>query len=108
MGVVRRTRSLHVLASRKTNPTLERPTSNTERRQFCTPHLLTDGLAKPLERIDVFDKAFDEYKFQQFLFDHPSLLPVGKIEPLFDGLVPLARELPTPVGPIDLILQFQV
>jgi hypothetical protein len=72
-------------------------------RQFCTPHLLQDGLAKPLQRIPFEEKAFDEDTLQRMLFEHPSLLPIAEIEVLFDGLLPLARELVTNAGPVDLV-----
>ena len=37
------------------------------------------------------------------LFAHPTLIPVGDIEPIFDRLRPLARELRVRSGFIDLV-----
>jgi len=72
-------------------------------RQFCTPHMLSGGKAAMLQRIAFDEKKFDESWLQQLLFEHPSLLPVDEIEPLFGPLVPLAREMPTSAGPVDVV-----
>lgn len=75
----------------------------TQGRQFCSPHLLTRGRATRLERVSLSGKSFDEKMLQQLLWEYPSLLPIHEIEPLFDRPVPLARELMTTAGPIDLV-----
>jgi hypothetical protein len=36
------------------------------------------------------------------LFNYPGLLPIREIEQAFHGLIPIARELRTPRGPLDL------
>jgi hypothetical protein len=43
-----------------------------------------------------------EEDLQAFLFRHHQALPIGEIESSFEPLVPLCREMNTPVGPIDL------
>jgi hypothetical protein len=40
---------------------------------------------------------------QALLFKHPELLPIGEIEPAFEPVIPVCRELPTPAGPLDLL-----
>ena len=72
-------------------------------RQFVTPVLVRDGEATPLRRIPLDERTFDELALQDLLFAHPTLIPVGDIEPLFAGLRPLARELPVGGGFLDLI-----
>ena len=72
-------------------------------RQFVTPVLVRDGEATPLRRIPLDERTFDERALQDLLFAHPTLIPVGDIEPLFAGLRPLARELPVGGGFLDLI-----
>lgn len=70
--------------------------------QFCTPHLLASRKVTALTRLDFEEKRFDEAWFQELLFNNPSLLPVDEIERVFAPLIPLARELPTSAGPIDV------
>ena len=67
-------------------------------RQFVTPVLVRNGEATPLRRIPLDERTFDELALQDLLFAHPTLIPVGDIEPLFAGLRPLARELPVGGG----------
>ena len=56
-----------------------------------------------LKRIPFHEKAYPESWLQQLLFDHPTLIPIVEIEPIFEGLIPLGMEVPTDTGPIDLI-----
>ena len=49
-------------------------------------------------------KEFDEGRLQRLIFETPELLPIADIEPAFDQALPLALEVPTKVGPIDLLL----
>ena len=68
-----------------------------------TPVLVRNGKETPLRRISFDERTFDERALQNLLFAHPTLIPVGDIEPLFAGLRPLARELPIGSGFLDLI-----
>ena len=65
--------------------------------------MLSCGKAAMLQRIAFDEKKFDESWFQRLLLENPSLLPVDEIEPLFGPLVPLAREMPTNAGPVDVV-----
>ena len=72
-------------------------------RQFCTPHLVNAEAATPLQRVVFDDRLIREGWFQDLLFKHPTLIPVDDIEEVFGPLVPVARELPTKAGPVDLV-----
>jgi hypothetical protein len=45
----------------------------------------------------------DEAWLQQLLFEHPELIPFEELDPLFRGSIPLAREVESGSGPIDLV-----
>lgn len=47
--------------------------------------------------------AWSEDRLQEFLFAHPEVLPVERIEPFFAPLVPLAREVRLESGRLDLL-----
>jgi len=47
--------------------------------------------------------AWSEDRLQEFLFAHPDVLPVERIEPFFAPLVPLAREVRLQSGRLDLL-----
>lgn len=68
--------------------------------------LSSDGPAPALlERVPLAgtNERFSEAWLQRLIFDHPELLPISEIEPAFGPLHRLCRELPTPVGPLDLL-----
>jgi len=69
-------------------------------RQHSTPYLVTDGAAYRLQQVNA---NFDEGWLQDFIFKHHQTLPLDEIEPAFGPLIPVCRELPTPVGPVDLL-----
>lgn len=72
-------------------------------RQFCTPHLVNANKATALERVVFDDRSIREGWFQDLLYSNPSLIPIDEIEEIFGPLIPLARELPTTAGPIDIV-----
>jgi hypothetical protein len=71
--------------------------------QFTRPMLIRNGSEKPLEEACPQDFGKLETWLQELLFKDPGLLPIGKIEPAFKGLIPIARELRTSRGPLDLL-----
>ena len=73
-------------------------------RQQTNPILLRDGKTSRLQRVPFSDPGFNEDWLQQLLFDNPSLLPIGDLEIAFSSAIPVARELSTSAGPIDLVL----
>jgi hypothetical protein len=70
--------------------------------QFTRPMLILNGVEKLLEGASPDDFAKSEAWIQELLFKYPGLLPIGEIEPAFKGLIPIARELRTSRGPLDL------
>ena len=41
---------------------------------------------------------------QDLIFEHPEMLPIREIEPIYADPIPLARELRTPSVPLDILL----
>ena len=72
-------------------------------RQFCTPHLVDENSAIPLERVVFDDRSIKEGWFQNLLYNNPSLIPIDEIEKIFGPLIPVARELQSGVGPVDVV-----
>lgn len=61
---------------------------------------------EPLQRLDLAGGQQDDYDekwLQSQLFRAPSLIPVEEIDPGYEGLVPVCRELKTEAGFIDLL-----
>ena len=54
-----------------------------------------------IEKIPFTKKDFDEHWIQELLRKYPDILPVTDIEPIFDPLLPIGREVPTSSGAID-------
>jgi hypothetical protein len=71
-------------------------------RQFSRPMLIRNGIESPLERASPDEFGKSEKWMQELLFKYPGLLPIHEIEPAFRGLIPIARELRTSRGPLDL------
>ena len=79
-----------------------------QRTQFAVPAIVDRGNAsvlmlQPLALSSAPTGGYDERWLQDLLFAHPELLPIEEIEPIFSGAVPVCRELPTRVGPLDLV-----
>lgn len=79
-----------------------------QRSQFSKPLVVTpDGQCRTLERVVLSGMGqgrFNEDWLQSLLFKTPALLPINEVEPAFSGAMALCRELPTNVGPLDLLL----
>jgi len=72
--------------------------------------ILISGKGEPdvlLERVSLTGNSgsgtYDEDWLQDLLYKHPQSLPIGEINPSFAGLIPICREMLTPVGPIDVL-----
>ncbi len=68
-----------------------------------------DGSTEALERIpfeqDVSDATrYDEAWLQKVIFQNPEVLPVTEIDRSFAPALPVAREVPTAAGSIDVVL----
>jgi hypothetical protein len=74
---------------------------------FTRPVLvLAQGKEQLLERVPLSGegaKEYDEDWLQDLVYRHPASLPVGDIDASFAGMVPVCREMPTPVGPMDVV-----
>lgn len=74
-------------------------------RAYTKPVLVhPSGATQQLDRVSFGDHGNDEAWLQRLLFEHPALIPVDEIEPVFAPVIAVARELPTPSGPLDLLL----
>lgn len=56
-----------------------------------------------LRPVALDSRQFTEDQLQKLLFEHPELLPASEVDASFSKLIPLAREFPTTVGPIDVL-----
>lgn len=72
-------------------------------RQFTTPMFIENDDVVALDRVPFGEKSYTESWLRDLLWNHPSLLPVAEIEPIFDGLLPVAWELQTGCGLVDLL-----
>jgi hypothetical protein len=77
-------------------------------RRQSTPLLVArsgngEHLARPLARRPFKRDDIDEGWLQDLIYRHPALLSVEEIEPDYSPLIPLGREVPTDVGPIDCL-----
>src|SRR5258708_7046273 len=72
-------------------------------RQCGIPLLIKNGIETPMKRVRADELGKSEDWLQALLFNHPGLVPVDEIEPAFGTLIPIARELRTPSGPVDLL-----
>lgn len=75
---------------------------------FTAPLIVrTDGTSTALVRVALSgsesEKAYSEDWLQDLLYRHPQALPVAEIDDSFSGLVPVCREMDTPVGPVDVV-----
>ncbi|RWO81034.1 hypothetical protein [Mesorhizobium sp.] len=50
------------------------------------------------------DEAVSESEIQALVHEHPTLLPIAEVDPIFSGAVPICRELVTAAGQIDNLL----
>lgn len=77
-------------------------------RRYTRPILLPGDGAAPQRFSPVgFDRGEDSFSedwLQQQIFEQPGILPIEQIEPAFSEAAPICREMPTPAGPIDLVL----
>ena len=75
---------------------------------FAAPFIVrADQTSTGLERVALSggnsDEAYSEDWLQDLLYRHSQALPVAEIDDSFSGLVPVCREMETPVGPVDVV-----
>ena len=68
------------------------------------PLILRHGKAIRLHRVPFGSHAYDEDWLQDQVYRNPSLLACDSLDPEFGGMIPVARELETGNGPIDVVL----
>ncbi len=70
---------------------------------LSNPHDTDDASAANVKRLGQYqtNHEFDEDWLQDLIHTHPSLLPSREIEPVYDRLIPVSRELPCPSGYLD-------
>ena len=73
------------------------------KRQFTTPILIQDGAEQRLHRVPLREKDLNEAWLQDLLFKHPGLIPGEELDPAFERLIPVCRELPVGGGFLDLL-----
>jgi len=71
--------------------------------QYATPVVVYESGTTILHRLPFNERLFNEDWLQELLFQNPSILPFTDLEPAFSGSIPIARELPTGAGPVDLL-----
>jgi len=71
--------------------------------QYSKPLVVEGDTATPLERIAFDDTPRNEDWLQELLFAHPELIPFEELDPLFRNSVPVAREVESGAGPIDVL-----
>lgn len=74
-------------------------------RQQSAPIILQskEGRGHSLAQVPLGKPPFRENMLQKLLAEHPEVLPINEIEPAFQPLIFLGREIPTNVGSIDLL-----
>lgn len=74
-----------------------------ENDQYASPVLIRNNETIILQRVPLREKVFNEEWLQKLLFENPTILPFSDLEPVFDGSIPIVRELVTEAGPVDLV-----
>lgn len=72
-------------------------------KQHSRPVIIKNNKAKTLEKISLNSTSYNEDWIQKICFENPNLLPLEELEPTFEGMIPICRELSTDSGNVDLI-----
>jgi len=72
-------------------------------KQHTTPVIIRNDKAEILKKVSLDSNFYNENWIQKICFETPSLLPIEEIEPSFNGMIPVCRELSTASGFVDLI-----
>ena len=80
--------------------------SETSNKNYGSPCISIHDNSKfySLEPVDLNRNSAFEYNedwLQNIIFDNVELLPVDEVDPIFGKLIPVCREIQTPVGPLD-------
>ncbi|MBN2652371.1 MAG: hypothetical protein JXR63_08310 [Spirochaetales bacterium] len=72
-------------------------------KQHTLPIIIKDNQASSLQKVELGSREYDEAWIQGICFENPGVLPFVELEPVFEGMVPVCRELATKAGPADLV-----
>lgn len=72
-------------------------------KQHTTPAIIRGDHATTLEKVPLGSGTYSEDWIQRICFENPTLLPVEELEPTFEGMIPICRELSTKSGSADLV-----
>jgi len=74
---------------------------------YTAPLLIQAKQVTALDRVPLSGpestETYSETWLQDLLFRFPQALPIADIDDAFLGLIPLCREMETPVGPVDVV-----
>ncbi len=70
---------------------------------YSTPLIIRHGEPVVLDRAPLGSAEYDEQFIQRLAFDYPQCLPIAEIDRSYEGLVPICKELYTPVGYLDAL-----
>jgi len=72
-------------------------------KQHTLPVSLKDNKVSLLSKVPFSSEGYNEDWIQNLCFNHPEMLPIAEIEPTFNDMVPICRELACPSGSMDLV-----
>ena len=72
-------------------------------KQHTLPVSLKDNKVSLLSKVPFSSEGYNEDWIQNLCFNHPEMLPIAEIEPTFNDMVPICRELSCPSGSMDLV-----
>ena len=72
-------------------------------KQHSSPVIINGEKVINLEKVSLKSTSYDEDWIQNLCFNNPNLLPFVELEPAFNGMIPICRELATESGKADLL-----
>lgn len=72
-------------------------------KQHTTPIIISENEIQKLDKIPLNSKIYNEDWIKDICFRSPNLLPLEEIEPVFNGMIPICRELFVESGSVDLV-----
>ena len=72
-------------------------------KQHSSPIIIKGEKAVSLKKVSLKSTFYNEDWIQNLCFNNPNLLPFVELEPVFDSMIPICRELATESGYVDLL-----
>ena len=69
-------------------------------KQYSTPILIKDNEVEVIKQIEKKGQYNESY-IQKLIYDTPQVLPISRIEPIYDNPISLCREMPLKTGFVD-------